>query len=316
MLERKIKYRLITLLLLIVVTTALYVFLPDNSLSKIDKNIFRPAAIEKIDQLILTSPAQQIDLSFINGRWMLNETLQADREMVQIMFATIDQAVPKRKAAARQIDSLSRQFESKAVKVSLLRDGKVEKSYEVLGDDARKISWFKAAGSKDIYQVIIPGYSAYVAFIYQQAAHDWRDRLVFDFNWRNFVSLKLDYAEADTDDFEINMADDYFRINNLIETDTSRLNDYLDEVSLLEALKWIAAAEHDASDELAKLAADARLSIFDLAGRSRTLEIWKKPLPNNYRLARLDEKQLLWLGAKELESILRRKEEFEPKSRP
>ena len=313
MFKSKIKYRAISLLILTTVTILLYFFLPDNSSSKIDKQLFKPSAIEKIDQVQLISAKQGIELAFTNGRWMLNEKFVADRDMIQILFATIDQSLPKRKASAAQIDTLIRRFESEGVKVQLIREGKLEKSYKVWGDDAQKISWFNQEGSKDFYQVIIPGYSAYVAFIYKQAEHDWRDRLILDFNWRNFVSLQLGYTSDDTDDFEISMADDYFRINNLIETDTSRLNDYLDAVSLLEAIKWIDAEEDMASKELAQSTIDARLSIHDIAGRSRTLDLWRKPLPNNYRLARLDENQLLWLSVADLETILRRRKEFEPK---
>ncbi len=311
MLDHSIKYRSIILLVLIGITVMVYFVLPDNAASKIDRYLFKPVFLEQIDQVSIASANQTIELSFLDGRWMLNEKLVADRQMIQVLFATIDQAIPKRKVAGNQQDELSQRFNADAYHVKLYQGDELKKEFQVWGDPQKKMTWFKAPKANDIYQVVIPGYNAYVAFIFQQPEHEWRDKLVFDFNWQNFTALQLNYSARAEESFEISLSDDYFRVKDLPKTDTARLNDYLDYISMLETRKWLMPGEDERADELAETEAHANISISNIAGRSRQLELWSEPVKSNQYLARLDGKQLLWLGGQDMQFLLRRKQDFQ-----
>ncbi|HMP99209.1 MAG TPA: hypothetical protein PKC24_05460 [Cyclobacteriaceae bacterium] len=314
-LEQKIKFRFIAFISLLMVTVAVYFLLPDHSISKIDKNLFKPEAIEKIDKVVIQRGEEQLVLQYINGRWMLNDNMVADRQMIQVLFASIDQALPKRKAAASQQDSLLRQFNTDASRVELYEENVLRKAYLVLGDDNNRISWFKDPNKSDIYQIIIPGYSAYVAFIYKQPLHEWKDRLVFDFNWRNFASLSMEYSGNESAGFEVSLQDDYFAISQLPATDTTALNDFLDHVSMLEASKWVVNSEFAYSDSLVQTTATAKISIADIANRSRQLELWYPAMPNNFVLARLNQADMLWLERRDAIELLKRRTDFLPGKR-
>lgn len=314
MTERKVKIRLITLGVLILLTISAYFLLPDNSGGKPDKNLFRPARLENVDKIILRAD-QEMVLTFNNGRWWLNNTYIADRQMIQVFFATLDQAIPKRKIQGSQQDSIYAQTGKNRVSVQIFEAEKRVLAFDVLGDALSRKTFYADPNAEALYQVIIPGYSAYVAFIFQQDIASWRDKLVLDYNWRNFQGLEMSYAQTPENNFSVRSDEEYFKVINLPQTDTTRLNDYIDFISLLYAEKWLAEGEDAQVDSLAITNPDALLVISDIANRNRKIEFWVKQL-NNRHLARLDEKDLFLIETEDLKEILKKQIDFLPSRQP
>ena len=154
--------------------------------------------------------------------------------MVQVLFATIQQAEPKRPLPLGIQDSVSQELRQNGVKVSLISSGTPELTFYAGGNGQKTQAYFSVdKGDAKPYLVTIPGYRVYVSGIFEVEEKDWRDKLVFGFNWRNFESLQASFPNSPSDNFQVVFQDNYFAVQGLNAVDTAKLNDFLDDVSLL-----------------------------------------------------------------------------------
>ena len=76
----------------------------------IDKNLFKVEDQTKIDRVILKKSGEEIKLHFDGSKWMINDSFEADRQLIQVFFATLLQAEPRRPVAQRLRDSIHQQI--------------------------------------------------------------------------------------------------------------------------------------------------------------------------------------------------------------
>jgi hypothetical protein len=120
--------------------------------------------------------------------------------------------------------------------------------------------------------VTIPGYRVYVSGIFELSESGWRDKFVFGFNWRNFHRLETKFPQRPSDDFEIVMDDGLPVLKGLESIDTTKLNNFLDEVSLLTADHFSTASP--SLDSLARTKPLVSFSVSDVAGKAYLLQIY------------------------------------------
>ena len=153
-------------------------------------------------------------------------------------------------------------------------------------------------GKAQPYLITIPGYRVYVSGIFELAEKDWKNKYVFSFNWRNFQRLESKFPQRPADDFEVALQDDFFAVQGLDELDTAKLNDFLDDVSLLTVDEYM--AEDIFQDSVPKPFPILVLTVKDIAQRIYTLELFApsqkgQPLPgliNGIQWAVFDSKKI------------------------
>src|SRR5690606_34987203 len=97
--NRKRNIRLtISLLVLIVLTIVIYTVSHRKNYAVTDPDIFQLDDYKAIDRVSLTSNAETIDIAFDGTRWRINEAHAADRQMIDLLFATLQQVKPRRPA--------------------------------------------------------------------------------------------------------------------------------------------------------------------------------------------------------------------------
>src|SRR5689334_19973532 len=117
--EKKNKRLLISLTVLIALIVVFYWRGSDTGAEEINKEVFLVEDYQTIDKVVLESGSQKTELKFNGTRWKVNEKLDADRNMISVLFATLQQARPKRKVSAQIEDSIKTQVKNNGVKVSL-----------------------------------------------------------------------------------------------------------------------------------------------------------------------------------------------------
>jgi hypothetical protein len=300
------KTRMITLVLLAGVTVLFFFFDSSLSGSDIDKDLFRVGDLSAIDRVILKSQQESITLSYDGVRWRVNDSQAADTRMVTILFATLEQAVPKRKAAVRLHENLDQRITTDGVEVSLYRGDELEKKIISIGNERKTETYFVAEGEGS-YLMTIPGYRVYVAGIFEMPAVEWREKRIFNFNWRNFKSLSAAFPGSPQQDFSIERMDGVFGIAGMQHTDTTKLNDYLDDVSLTEANQFVSA--NRGYDSLLKIQPILHLQLKDIADRHYSLEIFESDTRDRY-LGRTEDGSLLILSRQRMEPLARRRDYF------
>lgn len=260
------------LALLTVITLVVFWWIqPENRLD-IDQDVFQVEDLESITRVELISPNGSVDLAFNGTRWRVNDQYDADRNMINVLFATVQQATPKRTVAGTKTDSVYRQLTDSGVKVSLYEGQDLRKTFYAGGNVQKTQALFANPDTQEVYVMAIPGYRVYVSGILELPESGWRDKFVFGFNWRNFRSLEASFNKAPSENFTISMVKDYFGIEGLASVDTARLNTFLDDVSLLTVDEYV--PEPGLADSLLQLKPDFQVEVTDVANRVYRLRLF------------------------------------------
>lgn len=285
---------------------SLFTFLFDSeSKSEINHEYFRVVDTEKIDEVTLTSASDTVDLRFQNSRWNVNGLWDADVQMIKVLFATLRQVEPRRPVAASVRDSVIQELATKGVRVNLFQDGQKSLSFLAGGNGEKTETWFLKEGDTEPFVMSIPGYRVYAAGIFELEKNGWRSRRVFDFNWRNFKSLTVHFPLESKNDFEIEMQGRYFGIKGMPQADTTRLNNFLDAVSLLFADRFI---KDPAS--LNDTTGIARFEITDIGNRKYTLEVLRSDKQDREVYGKLTSGEFVAFRRNSIGELMRKREYF------
>jgi hypothetical protein len=269
--EKKNKIQALLLALLLLCITA-FVFLDkDDRNFEVDKNTYNDYDLKSVDRVILEAPNQKTDLRYQGYRWMVNDSIEADRSLVEVLFATIKQAEPQRPVATTLRDSVIKTIHSNGVKISVYAGESNLKVFYAGGNAAKTQSIFMADGSAEPHHVTIPGYRVYVSGIFEVPPHAWREKLIFNFKWENFVKLETRYRNSQGN-FDVVLEKDQVLIPQVVNADTAKLNSYLDNVSLLTVDEYIVRGK--LTDSLSNATPVAQITAIDIANRKYSLSVF------------------------------------------
>jgi len=303
-------YLLISLLAMSVFLVLITILGTSNSRIKVDKNLFKVADQTKIDRVVLKKADEEIELHYSGSKWMINKSFEADRQLIQVFFATLLQAEPRRPVALKLRDSIRQQILHKGVDVKLYEGDLLVKNFKVAGNDRKTETFYELAGDDSPYVVTIPGYRVYVAAIFELTALDWRDKRVFNFNWQNFKRLTATIRENDKENFAISFQDKFFGLEGNPKADTTKLNDYLDAVSLVQVKRYLANGESIRYDSLLATSPDYSIEVSDIANRSYRLELYKPREQEEAILGKMGDGQAVIIDREDFIRLDRKKSHF------
>ena len=265
--------QLILLGTLLVATIAAFFLFRKGGEATIDPSIFRVADFNKVDQIVLTKDSKTIDLKFDGFRWKANDKL-ADRRMIDVLFATLQQATPKRPVGESVRDSVDNLLKEHGVQVRLFVSGELQKEFTAGGNASKTQAYFKDTDDQS-FVMVIPGYRVYTSGIFELNENGWKDKYVFNFNWKNFQTLKANFPLVATNDFEIKMGKDYFEVQDVASSDTTRLNDFLDAISLLTVDEYVDKQEIPGYDSITSAKPVVNLVVQDISGKTYSLVLFE-----------------------------------------
>jgi hypothetical protein len=308
--ERKNKLRFLLLAALTVATLLLLWWVqPENRLD-VDQNIFQVADLTTISQVKLEGDSSVVALSYDGGRWRVNDLYNADRNMISVLFATLQQVRPKRAVGIAQQDSIFRNLTRSGVKVSLYEGSELRKEFWAGGNRAKTQAFFGDPATQHVYVVTIPGYRVYAAGILELKESGWRDKFVFEFNWRNFKSLEADFPDKPSENFKVSKGKDFFGIEGLPEADTARLNTFLDDLSLLRVEEYI--TEPRLTDSLQEINPRVEFTVMDIGNRAYRLRLYSTG-SSRQSPGLIQESQLALFESRKIQSLLKSRSFFRKK---
>lgn len=303
--EKRNKLLFAVLMVLIAMTTAIYFSGNETSEEVKNKDLFQLADSKVINRVELTSASGKVILSFNGTRWMVNDTEPADRDMIDVLFATVLQAEVKRPLAESRNDSVAVEVKASGVNVKFFEGEALRKTFTA-GGNAKKTEAYFIDETGKAYLMNIPGYRVYVSGVFELTEKQWWDKYVFAFNWSNFRDLAVTYTNKADNNFTISLQEDYFAIDNL-PTDTTKLNDFLDAVSLLTVDEFIEI------DSLKDVDPVLTIQVSDIANRMYSLSIL--PYVQAGKTACLvKQNRLAWIDNRKLARLVKNREFFRKKA--
>jgi hypothetical protein len=309
--QAKKNIRLLISLAISMLALALLVYISTReNFATVDAQLFKVDDQTTVSR-VLIKPVQgePVELQFASGKWRVNNTFDADQQMIKILFATLLQTEPRREVAASIQDSISNHIKSTGRQIALYDGENLVKQFWVGGNDRKTETYFQLQDDAP-YVVQIPGYRLYIASVFELPANEWRDKWIFNFNWQNFKSLTATFPTQPKEDFTIAMQQTFFGITDMPAADTAKLNTYLDAVSLVQANRFVAENEFSEFDSLIAGGSEFTLQIEDIANRKYILEVYPVMEKNTQLLARLNRETLLLLSSANREAISRKRSYF------
>jgi hypothetical protein len=206
-------------------------------------------------------------------------------------------------------------MDDQSVRAAFYEDGDNVMSYEVAGDISNGITYYREDPDQPVYLMEIPGYRSYLAGIYELDENGWRYPRVFDFNWSTLKDVEVFYPNENSDGFHVSFEDNFFQVEELEATDTTRIADFLDELSLLYVNDYLFPSEAESYDSL-KEGLNSRIIVRDVGENSYMLEVMK-PLPGNEEiLVRIDSAEYATANYETIRKLLRPRRYYRVKSNP
>lgn len=281
---------------------------PENRLD-VDENVFQVDDLGTVSKVELVSHRDTVMLAFVGGQWRVNDQYNADGNMIRVLFATIQQARPKRAVANLRQDSIFRYLAESGVKVSLYAGEELRKQFYVGGNPAKTQALFADPTAEEVYVMTIPGYTVYVSGILELPEGGWRDKFVFGFNWRNFKSLEAEFPGKPAENFTASIINNYLSIKGLEEPDTAKLNTFLDDLSLLTVEEYIIVPK--LTDSLQNIKPQIEFRVTDIGNRTYRLRLYEPT--SNEALGLIQESQVAIFDARKIQRLLKPKSFFRKK---
>lgn len=297
---------MVSLVVLLGVTGVLLWTAERSGTLEVDETLFRVDAT-KINQVTLESVRDTVQLSFDGAKWTLNEQFAVDPNMVDVLFATIQQAIPRKPVAAALADSISTSLQKEGVKVSLFVEGAPAKVFYAGGNAQKTNAYFQLPGGVP-YSVVIPGYRVYTSGIFELKESGWKQKYVFGFNWRNFQRLEAEFPANHAFDFKVLMSKEYFGLEGVAKADTAKLNTFLDQVSLLTVDQY--EDDRKITDSLSALRPSMVIKVYDIAKREFSLRIYAPAKNGGDVYGVVGEKQAAVFNFQKISPLIRPREFF------
>lgn len=289
---RRNKLLAASLIILVVASVWLLLGRQENN-NDLPKNLFRVDDFKQIDRVVMQSVRDTVDLKFNGTRWMVNDIEAADRDMIDVLFATMLQAEPRRAVSPNRSDSVLQRLNKTGVAVHLFA-GTAEVKQFLAGGNEQKTQAYFADGEGEAYVMNIPGYSIYVSGIFELPATDWYNKLVFALNWTNFRQLETILGPPQ-EGFVVELKDGQYNVKGMA-TDTTRLYGFLDAVSQLAVSEY---ADHYLDSGQPK----GEIKVTDLANREYSLEVYKQE-QRGKTACRVNKKHWAWIDSRLIATLL------------
>ena len=296
-------YWLISLLSLIALTGWVY-FSGEDSMKNYDESKFTLELNSIITSVRISGENSSLNFDYVNGIWMVDDSLQMDPGMRDAFFTVISSIRIKRPAGISERDSLKEYLQSEGLRVEILNNANLVKSYRVGGNELTGVSYFMDESDGIPYEVVLPGYDSYVAGIYAVPEIDWRNRFVFELDWSNLKSVNVAYFDEE-EDVKIEYREDFFYLNNDLEPiDSALMFDYLGELRNLQAQKYLMPRDNPVYDSLRKTGPKASVRVEVIGVPAQELLIYNRAPGDRWVLGRLGENLLVQFDPRSLVPIL------------
>ncbi|MBL6448642.1 DUF4340 domain-containing protein [Fulvivirga sp. 29W222] len=307
--KRNIKLILVLIVLILSAISAYFITRPADKL-KVSRDIFSYEDPSSIDKVVFTDVSGEHQLTFEGSQWKIGREYKADPQRVSVLFAILKQMRVRRKVSKQQEETIEQKFKEAGTRVAFYEGDQIVHSFYVWGDKDSGLTYLTRDEKGQAYIVEIPGYRSFLAGIYQLDKNGWRDPLVFTINWSNLSSVQVVYPDKEDLGFSVKYADRFYAIPEIQETDTTKLTDFLDNVSLLFVNDFLSKDEEKEYSEIINTGPQALFKIEDVGRNVYTLEVYGMLPGGKEVVGRIDSADYAVFDAEKVKKIMRPKSFF------
>lgn len=297
--------RLLILLVVLSITAVLYYSLTGEKTDSLntDRDKFAMENTINIDRVGIKGKGNDFQLVFRGGKWRVNDDYPADPVRIHVFFATVQKLSIRRPVSRELYDDVLDKMEKEGRKISLFSGEREMMRYRVWGDTSGSSTYVMDGNNGDIYLVEIPGYRTYIYGLFALSENEWKDPRIFTkMNWRNLSAIEILYPNAPEDGFEIVRGEEFYKIKEINKTDTAKLVDYIDNLSLISRDDIVSGI--DPKDEKIM-----EIRVRDVSGKTYTARFFRNP-ENRLLKGKVDEDIVFSIRKEKFATLNRKADHF------
>ena len=237
----KYKNFILFAILVSLIAISVWLFIKDETTEKIDyKNVDFSISIAASPDSIILFKKEKDDLLTLKGDELFFNDVRIKPKLQEALNIILKQLEVKRPVSNKRQDELNEIIDTAGVQVKVYEEGALLKEFYLWGDNEKNVTYARQTSSEEIYIVIIPGHSTYIADIFFYEEDEWRNNTLFESTWRSLKELQVRYPKADSNNFSIEYAGEFFKVPELEAFDTVALLDYLEEFSNVRVSRYLA----------------------------------------------------------------------------
>jgi len=230
--------------------------------------------------------------------WKINNKFPSDPNLRKMLFTVSKRVKVSRALTGNEKEQLLKRNEEMGTSVILTVDGD-ERSYSVVGNANKTKTYF--IENQEVYQVDIPGYQDFLASMYELKRDQWRDRLVFNGNWRTIQKMEVIYPEKSDKNLLIRFKETFYEVDDLTQIDSSAVVAYLNQFEYMQANERISFGFSPAYDSLAQTPPEVIISLLDIKYKlPREIRIFPQLPGQNIRLIMDQDDELMIFESKRI----------------
>ena len=240
--------------------------------------------------------------------WKINNKFPSDPNLRKMLFTVSKRVKVSRALTGDEKEQLLKRNEEMGTSVTLTVDGD-ERSYSVVGNANKTKTYF--IENQEVYQVDIPGYQDFLASIYELKRDQWRDRLVFNGNWRTIQKMEVIYPEKSDKNLLIRFKETFYEVDDLTQIDSSAVVAYLNQFEYMQANERISFGFSPAYDSLAQTPPEVIISLLDIKYKlPREIRIFPQLPGQNIRLIMDQDDELMVFESKRILPYFKSRPDF------
>jgi len=258
----------------------------ENNFQSNESNRFKFTLVDSvgINRITITSPDQRLEFLKSPEGWKIDNQYKMDPKMIGLLFAVMSGNETLR-AVSDGEGEISNRLKSSGVLVGFYDLNGARSSFYAGGNSTKTTSYFMDQEEETPYVVNIPGYSSYIAGIFDLNAREWRDKRIFNTSWNSLKTLQVVSKKDKEINLEVNYQDGFYKMKGVVNVDTSKMMNYLEYTTQLEVDQFIKLEEFTIFDSLAHHLHELEIELQDLDTTRNTRTMVYPAIPGeNMRL--------------------------------
>ena len=309
---------LLVILGLLIFCSIILAVTDESSVNTIDnRNVFSVQDTSKIDQISIQSKIETIQLSKVDGTWMLNGKYKAEPNIVRVLLSILKDVEVIRNVPKIEAEDIGNHIREHGFLIEISGNGNVIQTFYAAGNNNKTVSYIMPAEGNNISIINIPGYESYVAGIFEITVNDWRERVILRINWRSLQKLQIDYSEYPELNLHIKFEFDFLSVEGVSNLDTAKMMGFIDEFNFLQTDRYITKGENPRYDSLLQTPKTASMTIEDInAKNSKTIDFFPLISDDPMMLGFVKEDdQMVLFEANRIQNLFAVKSDFEAESK-
>jgi len=279
------KNRITILIVLSLLAIAIYLYITESGNTQkkelVDFAVEDTSIVTKI--FIVDKQNRSALLEKKEEGWVVNQKYTVRKDLIDLLIKTISQVKVKSPVSKNAHNTVIKKLAADAKKIEIYSSNKLLKTYYV-GDPTadNNGTYMLMENSSKAFITHIPGFAGYLSSRYTTSESEWRDRVVFNYSFKDIRSIKVEHLDFPERSFTaISNGDNTYALKNnqdkiVSDFDTLELKTYIAQFKKINFESFVTVISKEKKDSILKSKALFIITATNKNGISKSIKAYKR----------------------------------------